>query len=191
MKLRVLFTAGCVWVCAGGSMVWLGAAPSTTRAEQKLTPDEIFEFQNKQDQPGSTEAGRSIFEKQCASCHRFGEIGRDVGPDLTTITSRFKKKDVLEAILWPSKVISDQYQAEMIEMSDGSVVTGVLVRENATAVVLRTAENPDRPVQVQKAKIATRAASTVSLMPEALLDGYSQKDITDLMTFVMSPPPSK
>lgn len=186
-EYRVLAAAGCVWMWAVG----LGATPGAARGVQKLTVDEIFEFQNKQDQPGSADAGRPIFEKQCASCHRFGEIGKDVGPDLTTITSRFKKRDVLEAILWPSKVISDQYTAEMIELSDGSVVTGVLVRESANALILRTGEDPDRPVQVPKARIATRAASTVSLMPEGLLDGYSQTDITNLLTFVMSPPPSK
>jgi putative heme-binding domain-containing protein len=191
MMLRVAIVAGCVSVCTTGMAAWPGGMSAAASVAQKLTPEEIFEFQNKQEQPGSAEAGRPIFEKQCGSCHRFGEMGKDVGPDLTTITSRFKKKDVLEAILWPSKVISDQYKAEMFELSDGSVVTGVLVRENAIAVVVRTAENPDKPVQVPKAKIATRAESTVSLMPAGLLDGLSQTDITNLLTFVMSPPPSK
>jgi putative heme-binding domain-containing protein len=183
-----------ITLCLGltaGSTAWRAAAQDTKPAGPKLTPDEIFEFQNKQEQPGSAEAGRPIFDKQCASCHRFGEIGRDVGPDLTTIASRFKKRDVLEAILWPSKVISDQYKSEMIELSDGTIVTGVLVRENAIAVLLRTADNPDKPVQVPKAKIATRAESTVSLMPEGLLDGYSQTDIANLLTFVLAPPPAK
>ena len=98
----------------------------------KPTAEEIFEFENKQEQAGSPEAGRPIFEKMCATCHRFGEaIGKDVGPDLTTLASRFKKRDVLESILWPSKVISDQYKSEMFEMKDGKVVSGVIVRENA------------------------------------------------------------
>ena len=155
---------------------------------QKLTPEEIFEFQTKQEQPGSTEAGRPIFEKVCASCHRFGEaIGKDVGPDLTTITSRFKKRDVLEAILWPSKVISEQYASEMFELKDGSVVSGVIVRENAINVFVRTAESADKAVPVPKAQIASRAPSTVSLMPPGLLDGYSQADISNLLAFIMAP----
>ena len=152
-----------------------------------LTPDEIFEHQNKQDTPGVPEAGRPVFEKQCASCHRFGELGKEVGPDLTTIASRFKKKDLLESILWPSKTISDQYQSEMFELKDGSVVTGVLVRETAIAAFVRTADSPERPVQVLKNRIATRAASPVSLMPEGLLDGYSQTDIANLLAFLLAP----
>ena len=188
-RVRTMIAA--TFACCG--VVAVAAHQSQAPAAQapKLTPEEIFDYQNKQETPGSAEAGRPIFDKVCAACHRFGEMGKDVGPDLTTIASRFKKKDVLESILWPSKIISDQYQAEMFELTDKSVVTGVLVRESATAVFIRTAENPDRPVQVPKAKIANRATSPVSLMPEHLLDGYTQADIANLLTFVLAPPPSK
>ena len=156
----------------------------------KLTADEIFEFQTKQDQPGNADAGRPIYEKQCAICHRFGAIGKEVGPDLSTITSRFTKKDVLDAILWPSKVISDQYKSELFELKNGKVVSGVVVRETAASVLVRTAEVPDRPVAVPKGQIAERAESKVSLMPEGLLDGYSHADIANLLAFLMSPPPT-
>jgi putative heme-binding domain-containing protein len=159
---------------------------------QRPTLEEIFDTQNKQEAAGSPEAGRPIFEKLCSGCHRFGEaIGKDVGPDLTTIASRFKRRDVLESILWPSKVISDQYKSEMFEIAGGTVLTGVIVREDATRVFLRTPESPERPVPIAKAQIVTRSESPVSLMPPGLLEGYSQGDISNLLAFVMSPPPTK
>ena len=167
------------------------APPAAQPTGPKLTPEQILEHQTRQEGGGAAEAGRPMFEKQCATCHRFGGIGKDVGPDLTTISSRFKKKDLLESILWPSKIISDQYQSEMFELKDGSVVTGVLVRENAIAAFVRTAESPDRPVQVPKGKIASRATSPVSLMPEGLLDGYTQEEIANLLAFVLAPPPAQ
>lgn len=166
-------------------------SPSSQATGQKLTREQIFEFQNKQEGGGSAEAGRPIFEKQCAICHRFGEIGKDVGPDLTTIASRFKKSDVLESILWPSKIISDQYQSEMFELDDKTIISGVIVRETPAAVFVRTAESPERPVMLQKAKITTRAASTVSLMPEGLIEAYTQEEIANLLAFVLAPPPAK
>jgi len=196
-RAAILSTSTAWAVCVAFSVLVRAAGPHATPAAaaasgQKLTPDEIFEFQNAQDQAGSAEAGRALYEKLCASCHRFGEaIGKDVGPDLTTITSRFKKRDVLESILWPSKVISDQYKSEMFEMKDGAIVSGVVVRENAANVFLRTAESPERPVPIPKAQIASRAESTVSLMPPGLLDGYSQADISNLLAFILSPPPAK
>jgi putative heme-binding domain-containing protein len=183
-----------MWI---GCVISAAALPSGEGAQgqptgQKPTPEEIFELQNKQEHGGSAEAGRPIFEKVCASCHRFGEaIGKDVGPDLTTIMSRFKKRDVLEAILWPSRTISDQYKSEMFEMKDSSIVSGVVVRENAANVFVRTAAAPERPTPLAKAQIANRAESAASLMPEGLLDGYSQADISNLLAFVMAPPPAK
>ena len=191
-SVRATLGAALACLCVAIASAQQPAPPAQQPAAgPKLTPEEIFEFQNKQEEAGSPEAGRPIFEKQCAICHRFGEMGKDVGPDLTTIASRFKKKDLLESILWPSKIISDQYQSEMFELNDGSVVTGVLVRETAIAAVVRTADNPERPVQIPKAKIANRAISPVSLMPEGLLEGYTQQDIANLLAFTLATPPAK
>ena len=187
--MRALVAA--VLVVAGITAGRAAQTPGSQATGPKLTREQIFEHQNKQEGGGSAEAGRPLFEKQCATCHRFGEIGKDVGPDLTTIASRFKKKDVLESILWPSKIISDQYQSEMFELDDKTIVTGVIVRETAAAVLVRTSDNPDKPVAVPKARITTRAASTVSLMPENLLDGYTQEEIANLLAFVLAPPPAK
>jgi putative heme-binding domain-containing protein len=178
-------------------VLWSGAGvvPSgdgrTAAEPQKDSPEEVLAYHTKDEKAGNAEAGRALFDKHCGICHRFGGIGKDVGPDLTTITSRFKRKDILESILWPSKVISDQYQSEMFELQDGKVVTGVIVRESAAAVLVRTAENPDKPVAVPKGQIANRAPSTVSLMPDRLLEGLGNDEISNLLAFVMAPPPPK
>jgi putative heme-binding domain-containing protein len=130
--------------------------------------------------------GQPAFEKFCAGCHRFGELGRDVGPDLTTLNSRFKKKDVLESILWPSRVISDQYESYTIELNSGDFVVGTVVMEDDRRVVLRTAANPDRPVQVPKAQIKKQEKSPMSLMPEGLVDELSPKEINALVAFMLA-----
>src|SRR5262249_42334996 len=59
---------------------------------------------------GDVRRGRIVFEKaQCLKCHKYGTEGEGIGPDLTTASSRFKRMDILESIIYPSKVISDQY----------------------------------------------------------------------------------
>ena len=65
--------------------------------------------------------GRPVFEKVCATCHKFGSLGKEVGPDLTTLASRVKKPEALESMLWPSRQIADQYQTTMIEKKDGNI----------------------------------------------------------------------
>jgi putative heme-binding domain-containing protein len=201
INIRLSWAAGWI-VCVLVTIVVPAAARpgvgsmATGHSAQAAAPpqvdrDEILAYHTKDEKGGSAETGRPLFEQRCAICHRFGGIGKDVGPDLTTVTSRFKKKDILESILWPSKVISDQYQTEMFELSDGKVVTGVIVRETAAAVLVRTSANPDKPVAVTKAQIANRVPGTVSLMPDGLLDDLSPKQISDLLAFVMAPPPDK
>ena len=175
--------------CAGALIV-VSAAGRTPAAAQ-ANRDEILASQVKDEKGGDAASGRVLFEERCAVCHRFGGIGKDVGPDLTTITSRFKKKDILESILWPSRVISDQYQAEMFELSDGKIVSGLIVRETAAAILVRTADTPDKPVAVPKAQVSSRAPSTVSMMPEGLIDPLTPKEIADLLAFSMAPPPDK
>src|SRR5439155_23872340 len=69
--------------------------------------------------------GRQLFgETKCYACHRFNNEGGSTGPDLTALSGRFNVRDLLESIIEPSKVISDQYAAVVIATTDGRVITG-------------------------------------------------------------------
>ncbi|MCA9150980.1 MAG: DUF1080 domain-containing protein, partial [Planctomycetales bacterium] len=71
------------------------------------------------------ERGRQVYGAvACASCHRFKQEGGLAGPELTGVAGRFSVKDLLESIVDPSKVISDQYTAVNITTHDGRVITG-------------------------------------------------------------------
>jgi putative heme-binding domain-containing protein len=139
--------------------------------------------------PVSLEEGRGVFDKLCAQCHKFGVIGKEIGPDLTTMTSRLKKKDILESILWPSKTISDQFEMAMIQTKAGDVISGMVQRENAQAVFMVTAQAPDKPIRVLKAQIQERKKSSVSMMPEGLVDGLGVGPVGSLMAFLLGRPP--
>ncbi|MFN0171889.1 MAG: HEAT repeat domain-containing protein [Bryobacteraceae bacterium] len=156
------------------------------KGSKTVSAQEIFEFQmyDPMTQRGEAEKGKEIFEKECASCHRFSNAGKDFGPDLTTVTRRFKKKDILEAVLWPSKTISDQYGSIIVETKEGDVINALLVREDAQKLVLKTAE-VERPIEVPKAKVRDRRPSKISIMPEGMLDGYSLDQISHLFAFLL------
>lgn len=139
--------------------------------------------------PVSLVEGRAVFDKLCAPCHKFGAIGKEVGPDLTTMTSRLKKKDVVEAILWPSKTISDQFEMALIQTRSGDVISGMVQRENAQAVFVVTAQAPDKPIRVLKAQIAERKKSSVSMMPEGLVDTLGVGPVSSLVAFLLGRPP--
>src|SRR5690606_11425888 len=83
--------------------------------------------------------GKAAYESAlCARCHRFdGAGGNGVAPDLTSIASRFSREDLLEALLEPAKVVSDQYRDTDFFLTDGRIVTGRVVAEHAGELVVR------------------------------------------------------
>lgn len=167
------------------------AAAVRARGVETVTREEIMEYQifvPTRHRP-SPDAGRVHFETVCAACHQFGALGTNVGPDLTTIRGRFQKKELLEAILWPSRTIAEQYQNTIIETNEGAVFSGLIVREDALKVVLRPGE-VERPIEIAKAEIKEQQTSKVSMMPEGLIDGLTQEQIADLLAFLQSAPPT-
>jgi putative heme-binding domain-containing protein len=129
------------------------------------------------------EAGQKAYEKAaCATCHRFGDLGTEVGPDLTDVGKRFKRKDLIEAILYPSKTISDLWQATQITTTDGKSYFGVIEGQDSSQITLRlvTKEKVNIPVS----QIKTREAAKVSLMPENLLNNLNVQEAAALMMFL-------
>lgn len=82
----------------------------------------------------SYEKGRQAFaDAQCLACHRFGNEGGGTGPDLTAVASRFSRRDILESITEPSKVVSEQFQNTTVVLKNGDDVTGRMVDEQKTS----------------------------------------------------------
>jgi putative heme-binding domain-containing protein len=131
--------------------------------------------------------GKEVFEALCSGCHIFGDLGTAVGPDLTSVANRFKKRDILESILWPSKTISDQYTMTTLVLDDGTTVSGLITREDATYVFLKTADaltGRGKPVPIDRIK--ERKDSTTSLMPERLMDPLKIERIDNLVAFLLT-----
>ena len=128
------------------------------------------------------EAGREVFEEACAKCHRFGELGEDYGPDLTTVGNRFTRSDMLEATLWPSRTISDQYTAWRIETAD-DVYSAMILEEDGDSITVLIPDL-ERPVSIARASIVDLRESDISIMPEGLLDAYAMRDSAGLFRFL-------
>lgn len=127
--------------------------------------------------------GREVFERaKCAACHVFSTVGKGGGPDLSTVVARFRRRDILEAIMYPSKVVSDQYIGVTLELSDLSDVTGMIVSENDKVINLINT-NGDK-MEVNKADIVRREDAKGSIMPEGLINTMSMNDLIALINFL-------
>ena len=154
-----------------------------------LSEEEIFEHTVFSPMIGRAqpERGEEIYEKECSRCHRVGDLGEDYGPDLSTLANRFQRRDTLEAILWPSRTISDQYQSWIVETTSNDIVDGLILSEDDERITMMLPEQ-ERPVAIPKAQIRERRISSVSAMPEGLLDQYDLNRIADLLAFLEQVP---
>jgi putative heme-binding domain-containing protein len=133
-------------------------------------------------------SGKAAYSaSQCILCHRYGDEGGAAGPDLTNVATRFKREDLLESIMEPSKVLSEQYRMTVFTMKDGSSVAGRISQENEdTVVVLTNPFDPTITTTVSKPEIKSRDFSKVSLMPPGLLNTLKEKEILDLLAYIES-----
>jgi putative heme-binding domain-containing protein len=134
------------------------------------------------------ERGQAMFQAlACTACHRFGEVGSGVGPDLTGAGSRYSVHDLLQAIVEPSHVISDQYGSEIFELTDGSALAGRVVGEEGDALVLMTNPFvPDDTTRVPRSSVRARRPNPVSLMPAGLINALNGGELQDLVAYILS-----
>src|SRR5205823_6386700 len=123
----------------------------------------------------------------CYRCHRFEGQGGMVGPDLTGVSRRFNRRDLLEAVIEPNRVISDQYRVSQIALKDGRILTGKIKDISGnTLVLLRDPLNLADLLMVARDDVDEIAWSGSSMMPEGLLDSFTEEEIIDLMVFLGS-----
>ncbi|QDV11058.1 Cytochrome c [Rosistilla oblonga] len=152
--------------------------------ESKWDMEQLLDYlRTDEGRVGDPSKGRQLFTAaQCISCHRFGNQGESVGPDLTQVSRRFTKQEVVESILYPSHVISDQYQSKRVMTLDGKVYSGLMSASDGDHVTIRDIKN--QVVVIPKQDIDQIQPSTTSTMPAGLLDTLSLSEISDLLSYL-------
>jgi putative heme-binding domain-containing protein len=150
--------------------------------------DEIVALGEKQLTRRDFKNGEKMFSAaRCILCHRFGGDGGATGPDLTLVAGRFNLKDLTDAMVNPSKVVSDQYKASIIETTAGQVYTGRLISEtDASVTILLNPEDATKFKVIPRSEIETMQSSQVSIMPAGLLKPLSEAEMLDLMAYLLS-----
>ncbi len=132
------------------------------------------------------ESGRNLFHATgCAACHRFAGAGGDIGPDLTSVRNKFDAAYILESMIEPSKVISDQYGSSMVTMNDGKTHVGLVV-ERGDQVDVYPPDPKGEPVKLSHSDIAKIEAWPVSQMPPALINTLNGDELRDLVAYLLS-----
>jgi putative heme-binding domain-containing protein len=149
--------------------------------------DELLEFVGALGHDRSFEVGQNAFKvAACVSCHRMGDQGQQIGPELTKLEpQKLTPEYILRSIIQPSEKIDEKFQSQLIELDSGKVLTGMVLEETADNITL--IENPlikAQPLVIPKSSIEARHKSTKSIMPEGLVSKLTREEILDLIAYV-------
>ncbi len=133
------------------------------------------------------ENGRKMYQASlCAACHRFNGEGGSAGPDLTAVAGRFSIRDLAEAIIEPSKVVSDQYAFDVIMKKDGSQVIGKLIEEKDEHWIVATSPfDFSDTTSIERSEIKDIRPSPVSPMPAGLINRLNPEELKDLLAYML------
>ncbi|MCX8237563.1 MAG: HEAT repeat domain-containing protein [Akkermansiaceae bacterium] len=137
------------------------------------------------EESGNSENGAKIYASaglSCVACHKLGEAGGVLGPELTAVGAGVPIELLIEAVLWPKRQIKEGYASTTLTTKDGKVIGGYVDTENEQRIVIRDAATGTTQ-SIATGQVATRADAG-SLMPPGLTAGLSRTDLRDLIRFL-------
>lgn len=141
----------------------------------------VSEWLAKLPDTGNAAKGRLVFEQTCSPCHRIGDIGHEVGPNLTGVSHR-SVEDLVSNILDPNMAINPNYLSVSVETKDGELITGILVAETSEAVTLLQPQGIR--TTLRRDQISRQESTGTSLMPEGLEATMQPVDLRNLVAFL-------
>ena len=135
---------------------------------------------------GNRISGRQIYwnnaTAQCTRCHSWNEDAAAVGPSLRGIADKLTREQILESLIEPSARIAPGYGSVTLKLKDGSEVSGKLLEENKSFLLLGTSEA--EPLKIETERIAERRNSPSSMPPMGLI--LSKREVRDLVEYLSS-----
>ena len=133
---------------------------------------------------GDAARGRHVFAKaNCTACHRHGDHGQAIGPELTNLAARFSLRETIEATIDPSAIVPDRYKSKTILTIDGMTHEGMAIAQADGSYVLL--DRTGKRISIAANEIEDIKETAGSSMPEGLLDQLSVSEVSDLMAYLM------
>ncbi len=137
---------------------------------------------------GDPQRGRQVLidvEKSlCLKCHRVGDRGERIGPELSGIGGRFSRVTIIESILEPSRSIAPSFDSVAVGLKDGRVLNGVRVAQTEAMLTLADQERQKHAIPIADIEAVRR--QTKSLMPDGLEKRVTPEEFVDLIAYLVS-----
>lgn len=141
----------------------------------------IAKYQRALEMKGNAEAGHTVYQTICAACHRKGEEGRDIGPNLATVQN-WPPEQILVNVLDPNREVVANFLLYVVETHDGRTLSGLITNETAASIGLKGADGVEQ--SVPRTEIKSLKNTGFSLMPEGLEAGITPQQMADVIAFL-------
>jgi putative membrane-bound dehydrogenase-like protein len=167
---------------------WTDNENTKTRAKKLFSDSGVSNRQAAMDKmkpaltlKGNNVNGKKIFSNTCATCHKYGSIGQEVGPVLTEI-SRKSKATMLHDILDPNAAVDPKYVNHSLETKSGAIHMGIVANETDKSVTIHKIGG--EKVLINKSEIKKFRSLGTSLMMEGFENALSTQEMADLLEFL-------
>lgn len=155
---------------------------------QQTRPEAAEELEIAELSGGDWGRGRRVFHSAaaaCFQCHAMGGVGEKIGPDLGNLPHR-DYASVLRDIQHPSYAINPDYISQVIETTDGQIITGVIRSEQGELVV---GQADGKILRLSPSQVVGMRTAATSLMPSGVTEKLTSEQLRDLMTYLLRPAP--
>jgi putative heme-binding domain-containing protein len=141
----------------------------------------VAKFQGALALKGNIESGRKVYQTVCAVCHRKGDEGRDIGPNLATVLS-WTPEQLLTNILDPNREVAPNFLLYIVETNDNRILSGIITSETPVSVSLKGADGVEQ--SIPRSEVKSLKSAGVSIMPEGVEAALTPQQMADLMAFI-------
>lgn len=146
---------------------------------------------------GDAAHGKELFygDANCSGCHMVQGKGGRLGPNLTTVggirtpeyivdSVRNPSRRIAQGLLEATKEFPQEYETVTVVTADGKEIKGVAMNEDSFSVQLMDAS--EHVHMFEKDKLRSFTKSRTSLMPAYSTTLLSDKDLQDIVAYLVS-----
>ncbi len=134
--------------------------------------------------------GRALFfdldrEKRCSLCHRIGNWGRAIGPNLAQAAAGKSVAELTASIHRPQSTLAFGFQQTIVETTSGETISGILRGEEENVVrIYDTSVLPPALRTFYSGQFTAVNESRRSSMPSAAELGYSDEEVATIVAYL-------
>jgi putative heme-binding domain-containing protein len=181
------------WVVMNGEMIvandladveamLAGRQPTIVK---EWTLDDFPEVTTSRDEAALARGMTAFVKARCNQCHVVAGHGANLGPDLAESVKKLQGRKLLQQVLDPSSEINEKYQNTQFVLTDGRVISGVIVKEEPNEFhVMTNLLTPEAITRIAKPDIDQRVASKISPMPPGLANFLTKQEVLDVVSYL-------